>query len=545
MSGAFSELIGNPIGEAAAFAAGLAIHPLIEPLLQEEKNATWSLYRSLPLDPDVAAAMVARNIVTDAGTGAAEAGLSGVSTGRFDLLTQLAVVFPDVSTLIELRRRTVLPPEDLAPALQRQGFTAEYAGFLSQLVDARLSPQQVALGIVRSLIKDPGLMPVDLDTSGGLVPAYAQSTLDALVEAADAGIDEDRLRVMVGSIGLPMSTQQAANAFFRGIIARGDFNRSILEGDVRPEWADAILAQARQYPSAHDFIENRLRGWSVDADMYAGTAMHGMSQADTALLFQNQGRPLSWHQVFIGLARGGVYNGPTDDIAAPFLKALQESNIRPEWYNLAWAQRYTYPAAFVLRALTQDHDIDQATSENILLWEGWEPGLAKTVSTKWYGGTTTTAAQKKQTLAHLTAEYLSGALTAPNLTTILTSTLGYTADQAASEIALAEFNAAKSARTKATNSLEKRFVGATLTEAAARQNLATIGWPPGAIDQFIAAWQVELQETLTTLSVAQIQTALKNATILASQARPLLEDLGESDAAIATILATYGTDPNT
>ena len=62
---------------------------------------------------------------------------------------------------------------------------------------------------------------------------------------------------------------------------------------------------------------------------------------------------LNFRQVFIGERRGGVYNGATGALEPPFLKSLQESNIRPEWYNLAWAQRYTYPSPFVLRSLTQ------------------------------------------------------------------------------------------------------------------------------------------------------------------------------------------------
>lgn len=545
MSGAFSELIGNPIGEAAAFAAGLAIHPLIEPLLQEEKNATWSLYRSLPLDPEVAAQLVARNIVPDLGTGESEAGLSGVSTSRFGLLAQLAVEFPGLAELIELQRRAVLPSGDLTAALQRQGFTAEYAGFLAQLVDARLSPQQVALGIVRGLIADPGLMPVDLDTSGGKVPAYQVAALAALTEAADGGIDEERLRVMVGSIGLPMSTQQAASAFFRGIIAQGDFNRSILEGDVRPEWAPFILEQARQILSVDQWVELNLRGYATKAEMYAGVGLHGMSQADADNLFDVKGRPLAVHQITTGLARGGTYNGTTDAIPDEYLAAIKESNIRPEYYNLAYANRYTLPSAFVLKSLATSGDLTQAQSENLLLEIGWPPDLAASVSAVWAGGTGTTAAQKKQTLSHLTAEYLSGALTADALTTVLTTSLGYTAQQAADEIALANFNAAKSSRTKATKNLEKRYIGATLSEADARSQLAGIGWPEGAIDQFIASWNIERADTLTTLTLAQIQTALKNAAIPASVARPLLEDLGESADAIATIFATYGTDPNT
>ncbi len=133
--------------------------------------------------------------------------------------------------------------------------------------------------------------------------------------------------------------------------------------------------------------------------MYAQTARHGMSKADTDLLFKVNGRPISFHQVFIGHRRGGIYDGPVDALEPDFLKSLRESNIRPEWYNLAWAQRFVYPSTFVLRKLATDGDITQKETETILLYEGWEPKLAATVSAKW-----TATSPAKQDPAVKTAE---------------------------------------------------------------------------------------------------------------------------------------------
>lgn len=521
-------IVGVGVGTAAAAA--------IEPAVELPRQKAWSDNPVRILDPAVMARLVASGGI-DLGAAHADARNEGFSSDKVDALVYLAQTVPGFAEAMTAWRRGTIGPDDFAHTLIKTAMDARYYPAVEDLKDEWLTPQQVALAIVRSLITDPGLMPVDLDTSGGNVPAYQVADIDALKEALGGGIDRERLRVMVGSIGLPMSTQQAANAMFRGIITRGDYNRSILEGDVRPEWADAILEQSRQYPSAHDYIENRIRGWSDDAAMNAGTAKHGMTEEDTHLLFLNAGRPPSGHQVFIGLRRGGVYDGPTTDIDPAFLKALQESNIRPEWYNLLWAGRYTYPAAFVLRALTQGHDITQEESETILLYEGWEPALAKSVSTKWSGGTGTTAAQKKQTLTHLTAEYLSGAMNAAALTTALVG-LGYSAQQAADEIALAEFNASKAARTRAIRSIEKRYIAVAVSEAEARAALARLGLPVGAIDKQVAAWNEERADALTTLTVAQITKGLSSGALTAAQATPLLQALGEDAAAIQTIIAS-------
>lgn len=520
-------VLGVGIGTAAAAA--------IEPAVELPRQKAWSENAVRVLDPAVMARLAASGGVSlDAAK--ADGLLEGYGPDKMNALVYLAQTVPGFAEAMTAWRRGTIGPDDFAHTLIKTAMDARYYPAVEDLKDEWLTPQQVALAIVRSLITDPGLMPVDLDTSGGKVPAYKVANIDALKEALGGGIDRERLRVMVGSIGLPMSTQQAANAMFRGIITRGDYNRSILEGDVRPEWADAILEQSRQYPTAHDYVEDHLRGWTTAPEMHAGTARHGMSQADTDLLFRINGRPLSFHQVFIGLRRGGVYDGPTGAIDPAFLKSLQESNIRPEWYNLAWAQRESLPTAFVLRSLTQSGDITGAQAETILLHEGWPTALAATVAAKWSGGTGTTATQKKQTLAHLTSEYISGALPRAALVTALLA-LGYSAQQAADEIALAEFTATKAVRTKATTAIGKRFIALQLSEAEARADMGALGWPAGAIDKYIAGWGHERDDEGTTLTQAQVLKAYKKGTLAQADALARLTVLGNTAADAMILLA--------
>ena len=66
--------------------------------------------------------------------------------------------------------------------------------------------------MVRSVIDDQGLLAVKLDTSGSNVAEYPQDPGDGVKEALMSGVDEDRLRVMVGEIGLPMAAIAAAQA---------------------------------------------------------------------------------------------------------------------------------------------------------------------------------------------------------------------------------------------------------------------------------------------------------------------------------------------
>ena len=369
---------GIIIGAGVGAAASTALTPAFEPARQ---NA-WKQNPVKLLDPAVMARLVAQGGLS-LGTAYSEAALEGYSSDKVDALVYLSQTVPGFGQAVTALRRGTITPEEFGHTLVKAGMDARYYPAIEDLQHEWLTPAQVALGIVRSLLNDPGLMPVQLDTAGGKVPAYPVSNIDALKEAAGGGINEEHLRVLVGSIGLPMSVQQAASAYFRGIIALPDYNRAILEGDTRPEWAGAILDQARQIITAHDWVELHLRGWATQAEMYAGTALHGMSKADTDWLFKVLGRPIPVHQITTGIARGGTYNGPTADIPEVYLHSLQESNQRPEWYNLSYANRFSYPSLFQLNALVKAKAIDAPTAEDWANKAGLAPEVVTALGVFW------------------------------------------------------------------------------------------------------------------------------------------------------------------
>src|SRR5439155_5220509 len=143
--------------------------------------------------------------------------------------------------------------------------------------------------------------------------------------------------VMVGEIGLPMSPQQAASALFRQLVldngrtfSREDYNRAILEGDIRPEWGDAILHQARAILSPNQYTELQLRGFVDATERRRLVGKHGMSAADSDRLLDVLGRSIPVHQITTGLARGGVCPGNYGKVPSPYRQTIQRSNIREE-----------------------------------------------------------------------------------------------------------------------------------------------------------------------------------------------------------------------
>lgn len=408
-------MIGSSVGEAAAFAAGLAIAPLLEPLLQALRNETWPQYPDRPLDPETAAEIDAEGFGKP-GAGAAEALLSGVSATRYGYLLDLARAAPGVAEARTLMRRTdpdtgkpVITTEMLHLAYRKAKIDPQWFGPLDALLNEPLPPAVAALAAVRGLIPDEGTLPVGPPTETGKVSAFPVYQISGKAAAAAAGLSEEAYAVMVGIAGRPMSLHEAASAYFRGIIELADYHRAVAEGDTRNEWRDAVLEQARVIPSPVNYVEGFVRNWIDKPAMYAGTSRHGMTEADTDLLFLTHGRPLTHSQVFIGLLRGGVYDGPIDHIDPAFLKSLQESDMRPEWYNLTWAARYHFPPLFQTVNLLKQGAVDAPTATNWLLWQGYEPEAVKTLVAHVAGGT----AAKTKTL---TPSQIRSALAAKSIT---------------------------------------------------------------------------------------------------------------------------------
>lgn len=421
-AGGIGGFIGNSVGEAAAFAAGLAIGPLLEPIVQAIRNETWQTYPDRPLDPEVAAELVVENAVPQA-TGAAEANLTGMSAARFASLVETIRTAPGVPEARTLRRRALITCDQLHHAYEKAKIEPQYWAALDAILNEPLPPAVAALAAVRGLIDAEGTLPVGPPDAEGVVRKFPVYPISGKAAAAAAGYSDDAYSVMVGINGRPMSLHEAASAYFRGIIKLVDYQRAVSEGDTRNEWRDAILEEARQISTAHDAVENHLRGYSDEVTMYARAARHGMSQDDATILFQNAGRPLVPHQIRTGLARGAAFHPQPGELTDPYEASAHEANVKPAYYDLYIANQDTYPPLFQLNALVK---AGAASPEQAADWSN-KNGIATEVITAltayWesvYPGPAGVAAPsgpsslvKSQTTAAVTAlrkAYVGGAL---------------------------------------------------------------------------------------------------------------------------------------
>lgn len=362
----FGRFFGGLVSNSAGFALGVAAGGTLRPGVRDLENLAWRTHASMPLDAVSLAAGVAQGQINREWA-LDEALNTGVNNERMNALIHAFDTGPGIAQAYNLWRRGIIDEAGFRRAAKREGLEAEWIDGLVSARNVLISPTDLAQMRQRGFI--------------GQQRQYDESERQ--------GVTNERAELLFDTAGLPPGVERAREMWRRGIISEAEFKQTIVEGNEKLKYQDEEAALFWDVVSASTYAELHLRGWIDEGEMNAGGALTGYRPADMQRLFHARGRPATTHQAFIGVRRGGSYDGPTAGIPDYFQKAVRQSNIRDEWLNLLWAQRFTYPSAFVLRALTQNGDLTQAEAHDVLLKIGWEPDLAATVSARWAGGTGT------------------------------------------------------------------------------------------------------------------------------------------------------------
>jgi hypothetical protein len=374
---ALGSATGIVVGAGVGAGAAVALNPVFE----VPKQVAWKGLPNRIHDVTVLARLVAQGGLSHT-EAIADALRDGYAQDKLDGLIYLSQTRPPVAQALTLWRRFALPDELWTDTLVHAGIDPRYFPYLNQLkVGELVGLGDVAMAVVRSILPSPPWMPVAPPAQGDKVKTFPRLDIDPVALAAKLGYDEEQLELMVGRSGLSMAPVMAANALFRDIIGPDDFLLAIAEGDLRTEWGWVVRETARQILTAGQYAELELRGYYDRATRLQNTAKHGMSTADSDLLYDVLGRAVAVKQVTTGLARGGKYPGSYANVPSPYRQAIQRSNIREEYAELAYANRYTYPSFFAVRAMLQGGVFTHAEAVQLLEEMGWKPELADKVAT--------------------------------------------------------------------------------------------------------------------------------------------------------------------
>jgi hypothetical protein len=535
----FGRFFGNTIGEAAAFAMGTVTGPALGPLVQDIVNEARAAHRVYPIGILDAAQLVAEGLYDEA-HGDEVAAAHGIGAAPFADLVRLAEVAPGVPLALTLWRRGAITEAQVEHALEKAKIEPQYREPLKSLFTERLDPSVVALAIVRGIMDDPGYLPVGPPSGSGKVEPFPRSKLDTLKELAASGFDRERGFVQTAISGRPMGPESAASAVFREIIEKVDYQRAISEGDVRNEWAEAIFETARQIATVSTYVEAHLKGWISEAEMNAGAARHGMSAADTHLMFLAAGRPAAPQQMATAIARGvdGPDGKPMDK--AQFVKGIQESNIRPEWAEMLYGIRHAYPPLFQINRLVQAHAITPAVAVEWAIKDRYAPEVVTALQAYWGAGTV--AAAKELTKSELLTEYDGLYITEAELLTALQA-LGLSPEAAQMEAHLVDARRVKAARDKVVKAVHDQYVGHAIQRAEAEAYLVDDGFPAEAIGKLLTEWDHELAVSRKSLTPTQIVRAYRRSVLDRATALQELQDAGYTAEAAGVLLDTGTAAP--
>jgi hypothetical protein len=467
--------LGSTPSLIVAAGVGAAAATALEPAFEVPGQEAWKRNPNRVLDPGTLARLVARGGVllgspdgsTD-GSAYDEALRQGYTSDKLDRLVYLSQTFPGSGELDSLSNRRLISQAMVKEALTRSGLPPEWHEPLIKLFSDILSPGELAAAVHRGLVPDAGLLLGEQPEPPFKVEAYPVQDIDAINEAAGSGFDEKRLQVLVGLQGLPMGPHEAAQALFRQIITHGDYIRAFNTSNMRNEWAQAILEQTRQIPTARDFFENALRGYHNLAWAQKEAERHGMSPEDSLVIYQNQGRPMNVHAITQALARGGVFKPEPGELKDPYDAAIVEGNLKPAYYDLAKANRYTLPSPFVMRSLAASGVWTEAKTAERLKWLGWYPADADEAAKAW------------------------------------TSPAGGGADADPRE---------RLAVSQAVASLKKQFMIERVTSQEAIDGMVLLGLSQATAGRIVETWTVERGWTEKPLTAAQIKKAYSAADI--------------------------------
>jgi hypothetical protein len=377
-----------------SYALGTAAGPSLEPFVQDLANEAWLLNQKYPVEPRDAALIVAEDVKL-ADWGANEAAQHGVNRERFDALVGETLAAPGVSQLFEAWRRNLIDDAAFQHGLRKAKLETRWDAPLMALKERLLSLDQLANARQQGFIDD--------------ARQHSESALQ--------GLDAERADIAFELSGLPLGVETMQGAANRGLADRATFDQAIREGHTKTKYTDLAWALRQPILHATDYRTLHLKGWITEAEMNAGGALSGYTPAQMHLLYLEAGRPAAPGQMWTAAARGidGPAGHPVDE--AQFVKAIAESDIRPEYGPMLWGIRYLYPPLFQLSRLVQGGAIDAATAVDWAKKDRYAPEVVAALEKYWAGGTSSkgdphVTKAENQLWTRLHTSYLAGEIDA-------------------------------------------------------------------------------------------------------------------------------------
>lgn len=400
---------------------------------------------------------------------------------------------------------------------------------------------------------------------------------DAAARAQKFGIDAAKFHEMTELAGEPPGLVQVLEWWRRGFVpfdggpGTASVQNAIATSRVYTYWTDTIKAAQFVPPSPADAVDAVLRNQitleqGIAMAYFAGlgvgqlTPPAGSDTTDTKTAFQvlldTAGRPPSVGELVELARRGFIPWGNLDPATKTpnpaeisFAQGIYEGDTKDKWLPFYAKLGEYLPPPRTIGTLLRNGAITPAQALTFLGQQGLSAELAQAYITSAFH--TKAVAQKQLSLSTVLGMYEAKSITAAEATTFIEN-LGYTAAEAAAELAYADYTRAHKGLTAAVNRVGAAYIAKKITATEATAALAQLGVPADAVTQYISTWDVERTTQVRILTVGEITAAFHynvfSPDIPTNQAmaQALLVDLGYTayDAWVILSARAHGPLPN-
>lgn len=475
---------------------GETVLSFLEPITRQLTHMVEAANTSQILDPDMAADLTARGIISDQ-FGESEAAGGGFDKAHFSWMLQAAYSYPALTQILDLWNRGELQETDVDRLLTLNGIAPNWQQQIKLLRRELLSPADWALAALRRN--------VDVETAAD--------------GAAMWGLTPDDFNTLLLNTGEPPGTMQLLEAYRRGFIDEPTLQRGILQSRVRDEWIPT-LEKLRYAPMSTAEAANAVvRGYLTQVDGADIAQQNGLEPDHWQYVLESNGRPPSHEQLATLYLRGIISK-------AQFEQGIRESDIKDKYISDVFDLRVRFLPLFEARTLLNSGEITGKTFAEQLLVQGYQKDVIDEILKA--AGTGKKVTAKHLTVADYTELYDAGILNADQTADGLVK-IGYTEADAKTIITVAQTKSQAKLTTELVANVRSQFNRFKLTEQQASDELDIIGLPKVERDRLIEGWAIVRPQGTRTLTEAQTLKALKDKAISADDAYNRLRGLGLDD----------------
>lgn len=406
---------------------------------------------------------------------------------------------------------------------QARGIFGRVFGRKSSKVVEQVLLWQVAGQIIGTILQ-PGLVELSklLNSQFQAVPLTPAQLADMVVrnvlplgEATDiakqSGVSPSDFHHMVQDTGEAPGPGDLVDALRRGVIPEKgagpdsvSFEQGIREGRLKDKWIPVIRSLATRLPSPSDALDALLEGQAEEPDARTLYERFGGDPTYFTLLFNTRGSaPTPVEALEMANRRIIPWDGHGPDVTS-FEQAFLEGPWRNKWLGAFRALGAHLPPPRTVVALLRSGAITDPVALDLFQRSGLSPELAAAYVADAHH-------QKSQGSRQLTVSTIldlyEQRLITPEQTTTLLGDLGYSAQDAAYEMALKDMQREIRAINAATSRIGQLYIARKIDVTAARNALNTYRVPDAQVQELLTTWDTERSLTFKTLTAAEIVAA--------------------------------------